>query len=74
MTPVCRNIQNNDLYQYLGGNTFKNIRTGAQGEIPGELAQSTLKVNVEATQLLHDYPVLEEMIQKLNLKLSLGKK
>lgn len=69
MIPVCRNIYSNDLYQYLGGNTFRNIRTGAEGELDQPTAAANLKINIEATTLLNKYPVCLELIQKLNLKM-----
>lgn len=66
--PICRNIQNNDLYRYLGGNRFRNLRTGKEGDVSDELAQTTLKINLEATELINQNPLLEEMIKVLNLK------
>jgi hypothetical protein len=65
---ICRNIQNNDLYRFLGGNRFRNLRTGKEGEVSDELAQSTLKINLEATALINENQLLEEMIKVLNLK------
>lgn len=67
--PICRNIQNNDLYRFLGGNRFRNLRTGKEGEVSDELAKSTLKINLEATALINENPLLEEIIKRLNLKI-----
>ena len=30
---IVRNIQNNNLYRYLGDNKYRNIMTGVEGEI-----------------------------------------
>ena len=68
MKPVVRNIQNNDLYFYLGENVFKNIRTEKSGTIDDETARKVFKINVEATQLINEFPIIEEMIKVLNLK------
>jgi hypothetical protein len=68
MKPVCRNIQNNDAYEYLGENKFKNIRTGNEGVVSDEAARKVFRFNVEATQMINDFPIIEEMIKVLNLK------
>jgi hypothetical protein len=68
MKPVVRNIQNQDLYFYLGENKFQNIRTGTEGVVDDETARKVFKVNVEATTMLNEYPNLVEMIKTLNLK------
>lgn len=67
MNPVCRNKKTGDLYLYQGDNQFKNIRTGKEGVIEPELAQKILSVNVEATQMLNEYPHLQQLISGLNL-------
>lgn len=69
ITPICRNIQTNDLYAYQGENNFKNLRTGAEGSIEAGKAREFLKLNVEATQIINEYPIVAELIQKLNLKI-----
>jgi hypothetical protein len=68
MTPIVRNIQNNDAYEYLGGNKFRNLRTSVEGEVSDEKAQEILKLNLDATQLINDFPIIKTMINKLNLK------
>jgi len=67
MNPVCRNKKTGELYLYQGDGVFKNIRTGTEGVIETELAQKILSVNVEATQMLNEYPILQEAINRLNL-------
>lgn len=66
--PVVRNVQNNDLYFYEGGLRFTNIRTGKSGDIETEIAEKVLKINVEATQIINEYPEIENLIKTLNLK------
>lgn len=67
--PICRNIQNDDLYRYLGDNKFRNLRTGSEGCIEPEMAKNILKINLEATELLNENPLIEEMIERLKLKI-----
>jgi len=65
---VVRNIENNDLYQYLGENKYRNLRTNVEGIVPENLAQRIFRVNLEATYFLHNSPGFSELINKLNLK------
>lgn len=65
---IVRNIENNDLYRYLGGNKFRNIRTGNEGAVTDEQAQKIFKINIEATEILNEYPEVENLIKTLNLK------
>lgn len=68
MNGVVRNIKSNDLYEFCGGNTFKNLRTGATGEVSDEVARKSFVINVEATMILDEFPIVKELISKLNLK------
>lgn len=69
MAAIVRNIQNNDLYEYLGENEFKNIRTRNSGVTTDEIAQRVFKINVEATLMITHYPQVAELISALNLKI-----
>lgn len=69
MAAIVRNIQNNDLYEYLGENKFKNIRTGKEGVVDDETARKVFRINVEASQMLSEFPQIAEMITRLNLKI-----
>jgi hypothetical protein len=69
MTPIVRNIQNNDAYKYLGGNRYKNIRTQKEGEVSEETAQKIFKVNIELTAMVNENPLVEDLIEALNLKI-----
>lgn len=66
---IVRNIQNNQLYRYLGDNKYRNLMTGVSGEITEEVAQKIFKINLEMTQLCNEYPLVEEAIQRLQLKM-----
>lgn len=72
MRPIVRNIQNNDAYEFLGGNRFKNLRTEKEGEVVEEKAKDVFKFNIEATELINEYPIIETMIKQLNLKFDVG--
>ena len=65
---IVRNIQTNDLYRYHGNDEYTNIRSGVRGEIKPELAQKIFKINLEATELIEQYPEIEKLINKLKLK------
>ena len=66
--PICRNIQNNDLYEYVGENDFINLRTKKAGSVCDEQAKKVLKINIEASTLINKYPIVKELISRLNLK------
>jgi len=66
---IVRNIQNNQLYRYLGDNKFRNIVTGKEGLVDDEKAKEVFKINVEATGILNEYPLVEDLIEKLKLKI-----
>ena len=68
MKPIVRNIQNNDLYFYEGENKFRNIRTGKSGVVDDEAARRVFKINIEATEIINEYPIIEKMIKTLSLK------
>lgn len=68
-TAVLRNVQTQDLYRHLEGNTFKNLRTGIEGNIPEELTNKILVIDYNSTMMFNKYPLLEELVFKLKLKL-----
>lgn len=69
MRPVVRNIQNNDAYEYLGENEYRNLRTGKSGNVDEETARKIFKVNLELTTMLNENEVVADLIHKLNLKI-----
>jgi len=66
---IVRNIQNNQLYRYLGDNKFRNIVTGKEGIVEDEKAREIFLINVDATGILNEYPLVEDLIEKLKLKI-----
>lgn len=68
MKPILRNINNNEAYEFLGGNKYRNLRTGKEGEVPEEKAKDVFKFNIEATEIINEYPEVENLIRTLNLK------
>ena len=66
---ILKNIQTQDLYRHIKDNVFKNLRTGVEGEIPEELSNKILKIDYNASMMLNKYPVIEELIFKLKLKI-----
>ncbi len=67
-TAILRNIQNGNIYRHIKDNLYRNLSTGAEGEIPPETATKFLKLNVEASLMLNKHPNIEVLINKLNLK------
>jgi hypothetical protein len=65
---IVRNIQTNDLYRYHGGDEYTNIRTGVRGVIKPELSQKIFKINLEATELCEEFPMIEILMKTLNMK------
>lgn len=73
---VLRNYGNpdspnyNDVYMHMGGDTYKNLRTLSIETIEPELASRVLKLNVNASFLINEFPLIEIFINKVGLKLS----
>jgi len=57
------------MYSYEGENKFTNIRTGESGVVSDELANKVFVFCPNESELIHEYPVIEEMIKRLQLKL-----
>lgn len=68
MKPIVRNIQNNDLYEW-DGEKFINLRTQKSGAVNDETARKIFKFNLDATELINEYPIMFELIKSLNLKI-----
>ena len=66
---VLTNYKTQDLYRHVKDNTFKNLRTNVEGEIPAELTNKILRIDFNATMLFNKYPLLEELVFKLKLKI-----
>lgn len=67
---IVRNVRTNDLYSSNGNdNVFTNLRTGASGNVTDEAAQKTFRINLEMTGIINEYPIVAELIKRLNLKM-----
>jgi hypothetical protein len=64
---VVRNVKTNDLYVAHGENYYTNLRTGVKGLIKEETAKKVFVINLEATQLFSDYPLLEDLVRMLGM-------
>lgn len=69
MTGIVRHIKTNVLYRHIGGNKFRNLITGKEGEVAEETAREIFKINVEATMIINEFPEVENLIRTLNLRL-----
>lgn len=65
--PIVRNINTNDLYDW-DGEKFTNLRTGVSGTVTDVAAQKTFLFNLAATEMINEYPLIAELINKLDLK------
>lgn len=68
MIPVVRNIDNNQLYLYLGNDNFQNIITGKTGVVGEEKANRVFKFSIEATEIINEYPAVKDLIKTFNLR------
>lgn len=69
-TAILTLKKNNDLYRHIeGNNKFKNLRTGVEWEIEDEKASEIFTISYNATMMINKYPIMEELILKLKLKL-----
>ncbi len=42
--------------------------TGNEGEVTDEVAQKLFRINLAATQICNEFPNVQELIKRLNLK------
>lgn len=66
-TAVLRLKKNDDLFRHIEGDKYLNIRTQKEWEIPPEKASEIFVLNVEASILLNEYPMIEKLIASLKL-------
>ena len=65
---IVRHISNNCLYEYFGEDKYVNLVSGKSGVIDPDKARSILKINLDATVLIDQYPMIKELINKLQLR------
>jgi len=68
MKPICRNIQNGMFYAFEGGNTFRNLVTDNAGEVSDEKAKEIFRFNPALSEIINEYPIVEDLIKTLKLK------
>lgn len=68
MKPIVRHIKTSELYEW-DGEKFTNLRTGKSGVVDDETARKIFKFNVEASTIFHEYPIVKQLLSKLNMKL-----
>jgi hypothetical protein len=66
--PVVRNVNTQDIYFYHGENEFENMRTKKRGVVTDTAAQKTFLINLTASEMINEYPLIAELINKLELK------
>jgi len=70
---IVRHKTTNALYKHLVNDTYRNIATGVEGEVPPEIAQKIFAISLDATCLLNDYPLIETLIFGLKLNIQNNK-
>ena len=65
---VVRHKKTNCVYLYLGQNIFRNVHTGVEGSVSDEVAQRSFNINLDATELFNEHPLLHDLVRVLNLK------
>jgi len=70
---ICRNIQNDAIYRYIGDNKFINVVTRVEGVVDDETARKVFRINAEATIMINDYPIIEDLIKRVGLKFNTEK-
>lgn len=71
MKPIVRHKKTNVLYQYNGENSFTNLQSGVTGVVTDAAAKKTFAINLEATEILNEYPIVKDAIQALKLKIEI---
>jgi len=69
LNPIVRHKKTSVPYEYLGENRFVNLVTLKEGIVDDEKAREVFAINVEASQLFHEYPILKQLISSLKMKL-----
>lgn len=46
--------------------------TGAEGEVSEDMAKKIFKINLQATKMLNDFPVIQTLITELGLTIDIN--
>lgn len=69
---IVRHVKTNKFYRYLGNNQYTNLFTGVTGEVLPEHAQRIFKINLDATEIFNEYPILDQLVARLKLGADVG--
>jgi len=69
LNPIVRHKKSSIPYEYRGENVFVNLITGKEGFVDDEKAREVFAINVEATQIFHEFPLVKQLISSLKMKL-----
>ena len=61
---LLTNIKNGEIYEWLGGNAYKNLTTGKAGEITLAQAQKFLAVHDDLCRMVNKWPIIYKLICK----------
>jgi hypothetical protein len=64
---IVRHIENGIFYRYHGDDEYTNLHTGIRGKVSEVAAKKYFKINLEATALFSENPLLEDMVGRLKL-------
>jgi len=67
MNPVVSHKRTKIPYKYFGEGLFKNMITGDEGKVLIDKAKSVFFMEPSLSQMCHDYPLVESLINKLGL-------
>ena len=67
--PYLRHKKNNDIYKHIDGDKYLNVRTNVEWDIPTNIASEIFIINTSATEILNEYPLVNELINRLQLKI-----
>lgn len=65
---ILRNVQNDQFYKHVEGDTYLNLITGVEGNVDPEIARKVFRINVEMTALCHQFPNIELLVKSIKLK------
>lgn len=66
---IVRHIKSDAMYEYRGDNKYRNLITGVDGEVEPDKAKDIFVVNLLATHVMNEYPLVKELVSKLKLKI-----
>ena len=69
MYPIVRHIKTNIIYFYKGNNVYQNTITNVEGIVDESKASSVFKINLDATELINQYPNLKLLVEGCELRL-----